>query len=290
MAGQIAELTRASYGTVEGARKWYQTYRHFLLNDLKARASIFDPSAYILEKDGGIIAAMSIVVGDLTMAVRPDQEKYVEGKLKAKYTYGTWDVGEGKCLGRFLKQREDWSIEVTQSKWVSEMTPLTIGKGRKDDDLCTPEEITAMRSLNGKAAWYAKETRPDWLYATSVIAGTMPRPRISDLKMLNGIVKSWLKEPDMPLVFRHIPPGEMEWLTYADASWSGEKGMRSQAGWITVAVRRDVCEKGGSVANIIGYRSHRLHRVTPSTLDAESMGFIVRRLVRMSSNNWCGVR
>jgi hypothetical protein len=172
-----------------------------------------------------------------------------------------------------VKQRSDYSIVVEQRDWIDELKPMDIGGGRKrgSEELLDSSEIRELRGLNGKLMWYAKETRPDMLVEAGRIAGSLPAPRVKHARALNKAVEELKRTSDVEMVFQHIPPSKVQWITAGDASWASNDNMKSQGGWVTVAAHEDVSTPSGGVANVVAYRSWRMQRVTPSTLDAEAI-------------------
>ena len=54
LPGRICELQKEPYGVICGALRWYQTFRSFLLDDMKLTASKTDESMYLLRRNSKI--------------------------------------------------------------------------------------------------------------------------------------------------------------------------------------------------------------------------------------------
>ena len=84
-------------------------------------------------------------------------------KMKSQLTFGKWFVREFDYLGRHVKQRADFAIEISQPNYPEKIPKIPISKKQllEDDKEVTPETRGDLRRTAGAACWLAKSTRPD---------------------------------------------------------------------------------------------------------------------------------
>jgi hypothetical protein len=89
------------------------------------------------------------------------------------------------------------------------------------------------------------------------------------------MVKDWTAQEDIPLKFGKIPFDKLTWLTAGDSAWANNEDWKTQGGYVTVAVNCECLTGKRTVANIANWASHKLSRVTPSSLDGEAISMNV---------------
>ena len=61
--------------------------------------------------------------------------------------------------------------------------------------------MTEIRRVVGAVGWLARQTRPDLLAATSILAQSTSDPRVSHLVAANSLIKAARQDADFQLVF-----------------------------------------------------------------------------------------
>eukprot|EP00959_Pyramimonas_sp_CCMP1952_P202708 4239207-Pyramimonas_sp.AAC.1 len=62
-----------------------------------------------------------------------------------------------------------------------EMINITAGRRATPDEPCNDQEISALRAVAGSLNYVGRETRPDLSGPVSLLQGTFPKPKVSDL-------------------------------------------------------------------------------------------------------------
>ena len=91
--------------------------------------------------------------------------------------------------GRTIKQLANYSFVISMLRYLQESAReinFRRGRGKRPLAEATPTEITAMRGLNGKLAWAAREGMPNGSGDASLLASTLPTPRVKYLQEANA--------------------------------------------------------------------------------------------------------
>ena len=157
-------------------------------------------------------------------------------------------------------------VIVDQESYVDSLQPIYIDSVRKKqkDELLTPQEKKALRSLSGQLLWVTSQTRPDVAYDSCLVSNYGNAPTVRSLMEANKAVKK-LKEKNLKLTFPNLGnPDLVDVHVYGDASHASLPSGASQGAYIAF-----LCGDG-KVAPI-SWKSKKLDRVTKSTLSSEAM-------------------
>ena len=174
--------------------------------------------------------------------------------------------------GRTLKQAEDYSFNISMTRYLKDRAreiKLTRGRGKDPLAEATEEEITAMRGLNGKISWAAREGMPNGCGDASMLASTMPHPKVKDLQECNAALRRLL-QANTSITTKAIPLDRLRLLLFADSSLGNAPGGSSQIAHMVCAA--DACILEGVEAEVspLAYKSHHMNRAGSSTLLVES--------------------
>ncbi|CAE8693752.1 unnamed protein product, partial [Polarella glacialis] len=91
-------------------------------------------------------------------------------KLKSVNPLKRWRRREGEFQGKYLKQLDNFDINISQEKYSSgmEVIPISRERRREKDTKVTDEEKTQLRGATGGSIWLAMGTRPDVAAATAL--------------------------------------------------------------------------------------------------------------------------
>ena len=112
-------------------------------------------------------------------------------------TKGKFTKGDGRFMGEEINCLSGGRIKVQQPVYVHEkIKQIEISKERRGQKyaLCTPEEISSLRTSLGSLAWLAKETRPDLLGRVCILQQCMPQPYVRDMLEANALSKEAVEE------------------------------------------------------------------------------------------------
>jgi hypothetical protein len=108
---------------------------------------------------------------------------------------------------------------------------INVPKQELDERPVTPEELSQYRSALMKLAWPVRQMIPQLAYAISYLASRVTTCTVADLRKQSTAIKEAKKlvsTGDATLKFRSIDLEAPLVVTFLDASFAKEEGMKSQ--------------------------------------------------------------
>ena len=143
-------------------------------------------------------------------------------RIQKHYKLGKFTKGDGRFVGKEIKCLTDGRLKVHQNMYVKEkIKTMDITKERKTQkyNLCTDQEVSALRALLGSLAWLAKETRPDLMGRVCILQQCMPKPYVRDMIEANALAQEAIQEVDAGIIIAPIPAKDLQIGSASDASW-----------------------------------------------------------------------
>ena len=147
-------------------------------------------------------------------------------------------------------------------------------KGESDRPL-DAEELAQYRSLLAKARWPVNRVAPELAYGVSALAqlntnkvGEVTVNHAKELDKLVQRLKMLKSSGGARLNLRKLDLERLVCLTYFDASFAQEEGMKSQCGMFSLLTDQDVVNRQ-FLGDLVEYESSTIRRVVRSTMAAE---------------------
>ena len=74
-----------------------------------------------------------------------------------------------------------FGFEISMTRYLREKSgeiKIERGRGKNQDAFASPSEITQMRGVVGKLSWASREGMPNGSGDASILASTMPQPKV----------------------------------------------------------------------------------------------------------------
>ena len=160
---EVCRLSKSAYGLVDAPFLWFKELDR-TLRKLSFVPSPFDPTVYILHEPGQQTPAgiIGVHVDDgLCGGNKYFQEKLAQ--LEAIFPFGSKKAKAFTFTGIDLHQNANYSITLSQEKYLAKIEPIHIEHNRKHSPELTvnAEEKQALRALIGSLQYAAVNTRPD---------------------------------------------------------------------------------------------------------------------------------
>ena len=166
---EICKLDKSAYGLIDAPYLWFRTLHEELLA-LGFIPSPFDPCVFLLRepKSQRLSGVLGIHVDD---GIHGGDQYFHQqiSKLEAKYPFGAKKSKQFTFTGIDLQQHNDNSIELSQSKYIRNINPITLTPERRADEnaMVTEPERHQLRGLIGSLQYAAVHTRPDLSFLES---------------------------------------------------------------------------------------------------------------------------
>jgi hypothetical protein len=222
-------LKKALYGLKTSGKLWYETINPILLQLGYTRSNI--DKCLFFHKDGDKITYLLLYVDDIFIAgndttFRTHTIDNIETTFEKISRQPTNDV---IFLGMHIQKRINGDVQVDQNGYIADMllehkicnssscpASVSINNDHKSDSQPSTDP-KAFRSLNMQLMYAATRTRPDILFATSILATRSHEPTQTDHGRLNKILEYLYDTQTLNLTFAHNGP--LNPHAYVDASF-----------------------------------------------------------------------
>ena len=274
--GQLIEILAGAYGLGDAPAHWRKSLKKVLV-ELGYVQSEMDPCVFRLVVNEKVEGLVIVEVDDLLSLGSPVHYQLMS-KLQERFKFGKFkfldqEKDGASFNGRRLRATKDGGFRVDMEKFVSERmneVPLTKGRSSEKDSMATEEERAATRAALGAITWAAKEGRPDAAAAASLIASCLNSLRVQDILDLNKTIKEMKKNEKMSIPVQPIALERLCFGVITDASYANAANGASQGAFGVVCYDKELIEKGFGKANLMHWKSSKIHRVVNSTLAAEA--------------------
>ena len=161
--------------------------------------------------------------------------------------------------GRSLFQFGNFGFRTSMSRYLREKSAeikLERGRGKDQEALATPQEITQMRGVVGKLNWASREGMPQGAGDASLLAGTLPHPKVKDLTAANAALRRLIAN-DAPILINPIPLERLGLLTFSDSSLANAGQGKAQLANMVCACDKLIHTGVEADISILVYRSHK---------------------------------
>ena len=272
---QLIEILAGAYGLGDAPAHWRRSLRKVLL-ELGYVQSSMDPCLFKLFKDSKLVGLLIVEVDDILSFGNAYHDEIMK-KLQQRFKFGKFkyiaEEPEGVGFNGRRIRYQNGRYLVDMQKFIEERlheVPLALGRAKEKGEQATDEERSHARASIGALTWAAKEGRPDCAASASIIASCLTRLTVQDILDLNRAIREAKKDAGLCLQIQPIPLEKLHWGVITDASYANTEGSASQGAFGVICFEEKVMKSGKGKANLIYWRSGRIHRIVNSTLAAET--------------------
>ena len=237
------------------------------------RASRIFPAFYFHCTDGRVDLVLTTHVDDFLWPCT-DTGQVVIQQLLDRFEVGRLEVGTLRFCGKQF-DRDDKDVLIDVADNTTRTTYIDIGKNRKVEDKVTPGEEKQLRSVVGSLSWLSRQARPDLLYRVSRLQSSVKGASVAILQDANKVLKLAIANKDWKLRyhFKNLDFMKLGVLTASDASFAGERDLKSQQGRIHfLAPAEQLIDKDNCAYDIllVSYSSTTIKRICRATLQRQT--------------------
>ncbi len=284
--GGVVELLTAVYGLVDGPIVWRLTLRRLVL-ELGYKESSFDPCLYFLpataadRRELGLVnvGVAGVILTDVDDLLQGGGSRHQQlmGELQSKLRFGKCNTGGGEYLGRTLRQRDDYAVEVSFERYINErLSPIRLSPARRaqKDSQLTEKETTLLKAAGGACLWVGKEGRPDCAAAAAMVCIKMHPDKeyhVSDILAANKLIGELKGTAAASILLRPLPLEEIVWAVVSDASSINLPDGRSQGGFSVALTTRPFLDGKVVDFDLVRWCSRRVRRCVRASLGSEAL-------------------
>ena len=263
------QLDGGAYGRIDAPYLWFCEFRDELIKQGCCQSPL-DPCVFSYFSNEGLEGCLGIHVDDGIGGGSPKFMAMLK-RVEARFKFGAFEQGEFTYTGIHFRQWDDGSIEYDQVPYIEKISPIVLGRGRKDDPeaLISESERTAFRSLIGALQYAAVHSRPDLAAKIGELQGEVTRAQVKHLSLANKVLAE-AKQHRVSLMVLPIDPKNVTYCAFSDASFSCIKHTTAHQGTIIFATTPELLENQKAVVAPVAWYSKKIPRVVRSTLGAEA--------------------
>ena len=267
-------LVGGAYGRIDAPFLWYQSFRE-TLEELGFMTCPLDGCVFsLITKDTQgkprVRGVLGIHVDD---GIGGGDEYFMKtiDRLREKYSFGAFNIGEFDFCGIHYSQWRDGSIEMSQKKYIERIDPIQVERHQRKEPQAPVNEMERqfLRQLCGSLQYAAVQTRPDISAKVGILQSQIPKACIEDLLEANRVLLEAKKNP-VNLVIVPIREDQVSFCAFSDASFETKRGSASRQGTIIFTTDSKMAQNQLSVICPIAWSSRKIPRVVRSTLSAEA--------------------
>ena len=269
---EICRLEKSAYGLIDAPYLWFRELDK-TLRELSFRPSPFDPTVYLLYPEGsnkpeGIIG----VHVDDGLCGGGEFFKQQLAKLERKYPFGSKKNQSFVFTGIEMCQNADYSITLSQEKYVSKIEPIYVKGDRKSqpEEPVNDEEKQGLRALIGSLQYASVNTRPDLASRLSFLQSQVNGATVNTLIQANKVLHDAKRFKDTNITVQPIHIDNIRFLAFSDASFSSKKQPDSHTGMIIMTTHKDITQNVTCPVSPISWGCKKIQKVVVSTLSAEA--------------------
>lgn len=225
---------------------------------------------------GTLCSMVGLHVDDVIISGDPSDEIHVKAKkeLQSKFNFKRWahidERGKLDFCGCSL-QKTDYGYSLGQPDYFTKIKPIAIDAKRKNSELATQTEVSALRGVLGALQWPSTQTNSALGATVSLLSGDIINATAETLRDANKALRFPKQNNDASLQLHALGEfSDMVLVAMSDASWGICREGHSQGGYLVVLAPKQILDGEGANCVILDWRSFRLPRVSRSSLNAES--------------------
>ena len=273
--GDQCELKGGAYGRIDAPYLWYQELRGALL-ELGFQQCPLDRCVYTLSTaDSHGVQRCHGVLGvhvDDGIGGGDSYFREVLEKLRAKYSFGSFEEGSFVFTGIRVHQWDDMSIELDQVDYIEKIDPIQIPRDRRrePESLIDERERKRFRQLIGSLQYAAVHTRADISAKVGEMQSAVNHATVAQLLEANRILQE-AKRHKVSLMIVPLQESRVTFCAFSDASFASSNNLTAHQGTIIFATTNELLENNSAVVCPIAWSSKKIPRVVRSTLGAEAV-------------------
>ncbi len=270
---EVCKLEKGAYGLIDAPYMWYKAILEELTR-LGFEQSPFDPCIFVLREPstGKPEGILGLHVDDGLCGGNQRFQKVI-GELEKTYPFGSKRIQQFVFTGIEMQQHSNKSISLSQSKYVREISPISISAERKRDPSqeVNPQEKQELRALIGSLQYASVHTRPDISSRLSHLQGSINRATIDTLMLANQTLHLAKKHHDVEIKIQPIPLESLRFLAFSDASFASANNPSSHTGSMIMSTHADISKNVTCPVSPLVWGCKKIQRVVTSTLAAETV-------------------
>ena len=273
-ADEVCELIGNAYGRVDAPLLFYKELKG-QLEKLGFRVHPLDPCVFMLESLQGQDRVLHGILGvhvDDGVCGGDEWFQLQIQRLQEKLPFGSQKFKNFTFTGIHLQQMSDWSIHAQQTSYIRNIPAVNVPRARRlePESPLQEQEKSSLRGIVGSLQYAVTHTRPDLAARLAEIQMQMASPKVQTLLDANKVLREGQDYEEVGITFQSIPPKEVSFISFGDASFANSRTLYSHQGVVIGATNQNLQRNLEAPLSPVTWMSKRISRVVRSTLSAEA--------------------
>ena len=267
---EVCQLLGNAYGRADAPLLFYKELSKQLLG-LGFTRHPLDPCIFTLTTGSQLRGILGMHVDDGVYG----EDSFFKAKLdqlQQTLPFGSRKTKAFVFTGISLEQLPDYTIKANQKEYVHHIPHIDIGRYRRQtpQSLVTEQERTKLRGLVGSLQFAVTHTRPDLAARVGELQGQITRANVQTLLDANRVLREAQQHDDVSIFYLPIPPDQITFASFGDASFASSKNLNSHQGTLVCATDKRLEQNLEAPLSPLVWISKKIPRVVRSTLSAEA--------------------
>lgn len=270
---QVCMLTGNAYGRVDAPLLFYREFRKHL-EEVGFETHRLDNCLFLLRDKQDPTKLNGILGTHVDDGIGGGNNEFNRALdlLQRKLGFGNREYRKFKFTGLEVEQLPDFSIKVSQSKYVHQISPIDIPKSSRIQvhEKVTPTELHSLRGICGSLRYAAVHSRPDIAAKVAGLQKGINQATVETLLEANKAFKETQQTATTAIFVRPIRMTDVCFASFGDASFASAKQLAAQQGIFIMACTPKLARNETTEFSPIMWQTKQIGRVVRSTLSAEA--------------------
>jgi len=266
MNNVLWKLKKCVYGLADASLYWYNKVKELLLSTA-GKMSQVDPAVFYWQNEQSeVTGVLACHVDDFLWAGSEHFVANVIPVLKSAFHVGREEHESFSYVGMDIAT-VDGIVQVHQHSYIDNLQPVLLQAAHavQRDAPLNETEKNQLRSKIGQILWVAKQTRPDVMFDTCILASSIKNATVQSIHEVNKVIRR-LKSEKVTLKFQHLNNNnDLSLVVFSDASLGNLPDGGTQGGTFIALMG-----KTGKFCPLF-WQSKKIRRVVRSTLAGETL-------------------
>ena len=273
----MTRVKRACYGLVDAPLEWYRTVSNYF-DSLGMTRTWSDPCCWVFAPEGTVRGIISAHVDDFVFSGSENDSQWndILKKIRTEFRWSDWETGSFVQCGVYIEQHADYTISLSQEKYVDELKYINIRASRKRDKHAATDdyEKSQLRSLLGGISWHAQQVAPHFSSEVGLLLSEINHSQVDTLFRANKLLEQVKNMRSHRLKIHRIDLKNVGLFAWCDAAAQNRWDGSSTAGIVIGASDLGLLKGQVEKVTLLAWHSSKITRVCRSPGASEAIAAV----------------
>ena len=273
----LTRVKRACYGLVDAPLEWYRSVST-AFQKLGLTRTWSDPCCWIFAPHGTVRGIISAHVDDFVFSGSDTDQEWQDilQAIRTEFKWSDWETKAFTQCGVYIEQDADFSISLSQEKYVDEFKYINIRAHRRKEKHAETDdyEKSQLRSLLGGVSWRAQQVAPHFSAEVGLLLSEINRSTVETLNRSNQLLHQVKNMRSHRLKVHSIPLENLGLFAWCDAAKQNRCDGSSTAGIVIGASSLNLLQGSVESVSLLAWHSSKITRICRSPGSSEAIAAV----------------